>query len=183
MASLVYPVTIYDWYSENTYIEYSVSYDPITNRSTVTLGGITCQIYGDSGYPTDFSVSISVRATDSGETASTSASGSGTTAGGTKDFYLTPSAKTLTVQHSDNVGSKSVVIGGYTYNYPVYINGNPHGADGSGSVTVATGERQGVVRIDTGTEIKQCIPYIDNGTEWVMCVPYVDNGSTWKIGN
>jgi hypothetical protein len=139
MASLVYPATIYDWYSENTYVEYSVSYDPVTNRSTVTIDRITCQINGDSGYSTDFSVTVNVRATDSGKTASTSASGSGTTSGGTKDFYLTPATKTLTVQHSNNAGTKNVVIGGSTYNYPVYINGNPHGADGSGSVTVETG--------------------------------------------
>ena len=139
MAILSYNVTIQDWYSAKAYIDYSVTYDPITNKSTVTFKEVTHSYYGDSGWYTESYTNITVKATDSGATATASCGTSGTT-DGWKDFYLTPSPKTVTVQHSQTAGKKTITISGYSNYYPTHINGNPHGPDGSGSVTIEVGE-------------------------------------------
>lgn len=140
MAALEYDITTQDWYSGNlARIVYSVSYDPIRNESTVTFGESLHRYYGQSGYQTSAGTTITVTAVDSGDSAAAALNTEGTTNGGQEYFYATPSPATVTVKHSAAAGAKQITIAGSTQVYPVYINGNAHGASGSNSATVTTG--------------------------------------------
>jgi hypothetical protein len=182
MASFRYNINDQRWEDGSCYsvIDYSVSYDPIKNETTVTFGRTLTRVWGAEGTTSYETTTLTVRADDGGATASTTASAS--------DYFWnygfivlqpTPSPVSVTVKHSDVAGAKSVTISASTVlNY----NGN-ESSSASGSVTVATGERKGYYAIDDGSKILQCIPYIDDGTQWLECIPYVDNGSNWVSGN
>lgn len=183
MAELRYNID-HDWRWQDglcySVVDYSVSYDPIKNESTVTFGRTLTRVWGAEGTTSQETTTLTVKANDGGATASTKASAS--------DYFWnygfivlqpTPSPVSVTVKHSDAAGAKSVTISATT--------GISHWENeyttGSGSVTVTTGERKGYYAIDDGSKILQCIPYIDDGSKWVECIPYVDNGSNWVSGS
>jgi hypothetical protein len=181
---LTHSISGYDWEGK-TRVSYKAVYDSTKNQTTVTFSESDFYYRGLNGYQTSALADITVTAVDntsSSKTAEMSFSNK-TTDGGYDRFPATPSPKSVTVQHSDKAGKKSVKIA-CTSTIKVYVGtSNQTSSKKSGSVTVKTGERKGYYGIDNGSKIVQVIPYIDDGSKWLECIPYVDNGSAWKVGN
>lgn len=180
---LTHSISGYIW-DGKTRVNYKAVYDPAKNQTTVTFSESDFYYRGLNGYQTSATASITVTAVDNTSSSKTAEmSHSNTTGGGLERFPATPSPKSITVQHSDSAGKKSVKIScSSTIN--VYVGtSNQTSSKKSGSVTVATGERKGYYGIDNGSKIVQVIPYIDDGSKWLECIPYVDNGSAWKVSN
>lgn len=101
---------------------YSTKYDPLTNKTTVTFAQSNHILYGIAGWgvftPNDGATpatQITVTAADNTASSATSSfSPSGSTTGGTKTFYSTPSPVTCVVEHAAGAGAKAVVISAET---------------------------------------------------------------------
>lgn len=96
-----------------TIIPYTISYNPATNQSTVSFSTLTCRIWCGSWQTTTLSLSIIVKATDSGKSASSSLSTSEIGNADNDGYHLqypSVSPASVTVKHSSTAGSKSVTI-------------------------------------------------------------------------
>ena len=129
----------------NCTVNYTVQYDAEANTTTVTFAEGGFSYYGRSGYGSTAEANITVKAADNeGSTASASMSASGTTNGGSKSFPATPSPASVTVQHSDSDGAKSVVISA-SATIKAYMTGSATAqatGTGSGSVTEQSGMKE-----------------------------------------
>ena len=139
MANFRYNINDQRWSNGDCYsvIDYSVSYDPIKNESTVTFGRTLTRVWGAEGTTSYSTTTLTVRANDGGATASTTASAS--------DYFWNygfivlqpyPSQTSVTVKHSAVAGTKNVTISASTV---LSYNGN-ESSSASGFVTVPTGE-------------------------------------------
>lgn len=137
MLTLSYPVVYGDW-SGIINLNYTASYDPITNKTTVTFTQCNAVYSSRSNYQTTTDTNITVAAEDNADssvTATLHTSGYGT--GGSVTFTGTPSPSTITVQHSSAPGAKTVKISGSTTAaVRPYSGSSLVYAGGSGSVTV-----------------------------------------------
>jgi len=127
-----------------TVVPYSISYNPVTNQSTVTFGQLTCRTWASSKTETTESIYITVTATDSGNSASSSTSTSDYRNSNNSGFgltYPTPSPTSVTVQHSNTTGAKSVTISS-SASMTFYADGYGD-AYGSGSKTHSVGTYSG----------------------------------------
>jgi hypothetical protein len=107
----------------------------------------------------------------------------GATDGGQRTFTGTPSPASVIIQHSSAPGEKSVEISCQSTItcYPSSAAAQPATITGGGSVTVATGKRNGTASIDNGSAHEYYEAHIDGGTSYGLYVPYVDNGTGWDI--
>lgn len=139
MANFRYNINDQRWANGDCYsvIDYSVSYDPIKNESTVTFGKTLTRVWGAEGTTSYATTTLTVRANDGGATASTTASAS--------DYFWnygfivlepTPSPVSVTVKHSDVAGAKNITVTAKTV---LSYSGN-ESSSASSSVTVSTGE-------------------------------------------
>lgn len=174
------------WY-DRAYAEiyFTVEYDAATNRSTVTFDKCYHHLWGDSNREHHSWGTITVTAADSGDSATSAMDFTGDTDGSSRivAFECMPDPVSISVQHSGTIGEKEIIISGDSDAWPVYVNGNDHGLEGHGSITVNAGDRQGMVSIEINNEWKQFSPYIDTGSGWKPCVPYRDTGTGWEICN
>lgn len=164
-------------------ISYSVSYDPATNRTTITFGESNHRYFGRSGYGSWAKTVIKVTASDNPDSEVTvNFNTEGNTTGGVKTFTGTPSPASVTIQHSWTPGEKSVVISGSTTFFVAMSSSATSQSYGyaNGSKTEAVGSLDHLVYIDNGSGFDAYGVYIDNGTSWDFYVPYVDNGSGWE---
>lgn len=96
-------------------VYYNTSYNSVTNQTTVTFTQNSVHRLGASeNISFNCTTSITVEATDSGETASSSIYLSGNKASGFSYYYNIPSPSSIVVQHSNTTGSKSVIISSST---------------------------------------------------------------------
>lgn len=139
MATLSYQVTYGDW-SGTINLNYDITYDPATNKSTITFGQCSAVYSSRADYQTTTDTNITIKAgdnTDSSVTATLKTSGYGT--GGTVTFTGTPSPASLVVQHSAGAGAKTVTISGSTTAaVRPYSGSSLVYAGGSGSTTVTS---------------------------------------------
>lgn len=139
MATLSYQVTYGDW-SGTINLNYDISYDPATNKSTITFGQCSAVYSSRADYQTTTDTNITVKAGDNTEssfTATLKTSGYGT--GGAVTFTGTPSPASIVVQHSAGAGAKTVTISGSTTAaVRPYSGSSLVYAEGSGSTTVTS---------------------------------------------
>lgn len=141
MASYSYSLHYSGWGNTIT-INYTISYNSISNQTTVTFSDMSWAYFGKKDWHTTASSTITVTAADNASaTGSTSASASGTTDGGVKTFTAAPNPPSITVTHSNATGAKSVNIG---ISSKIFVNPLSNGTQqvtitGSGSTTAASG--------------------------------------------
>ena len=141
MASYSYSITYGDWVGTIT-INYTTSYNSISNQTTVIFSDMSWAYFGKKGWGTSASSTITVTAADNtSASGSTSASTSGSTNGGTKTFTATPNPSSITVSHGSAAGTKSVNI---SISSSIFVNPTPGGSQqytitGSSSTTAASG--------------------------------------------
>lgn len=165
MATLSFDVTNSAWkWSGTVSINYEAAYNEDANTTTVTFKESKFTYWGRSGYGTSASADISVQASDN--TASegiAQMSTYGNTAGSSKDFPATPSPTSVTVQHSDADGEKSIIISASAV-VKAYMSSTATSqtdGTGSGTETVVSGEHassKAVIYIN-GAAVK-ATPYI-----------------------
>lgn len=113
MASYSYSIKYGDWINTIT-INYTTSYNPISNQTTVTFSEGSWSYFGKVDWYTWATNTITVTATDnissSGSTTMTNSNTSQTTDGGVKTFTATPYPASITVSHASGAGTKSVTI-------------------------------------------------------------------------
>jgi len=120
-------------------VYYSTSYNPVTNETTVNLPykWNNLRLSGNSYSTGSLSATITVRATDSGATATSTMSYTITNNGGYQVVGTTPNPTAVTVKHTNTIGSKAVTIScNATYRYD-------YGSSGSNSASVTTGTYSG----------------------------------------
>lgn len=187
MGTLSFAVTNKAWsWSGTVSINYEIEYNKAANMTTVTFKESKFTYWGRSGYGTSASADISVQAADNTASKGTAQMATyGNTAGSSKDFPATPSPTSVTVQHSDADGEKSIVLSATALVKAYMSSGATSQTEGtgSGSVTVETGTREsnGIIRIDNGASYDMHLLYIDNGNDWEQLVPELDNGSSWDV--
>lgn len=165
-----------------TNVEYEYSYDAENNQTTVTFLEGFFRYYGIANHPSDATANITVKAADNEEsTASATMTCSGNTYGYPADMAATSEPTSITVQHSSELGEKSVVISVDSVINVYITEAGKSSVRGSESATIVMGDRQGMVSIDMGTEWKHFTPYIDTGSGWKQYVPYRDTGTGWEI--
>ena len=141
MASYSYSIHYGDWVGTIT-INYTISYNSISNQTTVTFSDMSWAYFGKKDWHTRASSTITVTAADNtSATGSTSASISDSTHGGIKTFTATPNPNSITVTHSNATGAKSVNIG---ISSSIFVNPSASGTQqvtikGNGSTTAASG--------------------------------------------
>ena len=141
MASYSYNITYGNWVGTIT-INYTTSYNSISNQTTVIFSDMSWAYFGKKGWGTSASSTITVTAADNtSASGSTSASTSGSTNGGTKTFTATPNPSSITVSHGSAAGTKSVNI---SISSSIFVNPTPGGSQqytitGSSSTTAASG--------------------------------------------
>ena len=141
MASYSYSLNYGDWVNTIT-INYTISYNPVSNQTTVTFSDMSWAYFGKAGWHTRASSTITVTAADNtSSTGSTSASVSSTTDGSVKTFTAAPNPNSITVTHSNAIGAKSVNIG---ISSKIFVNPRSNGTSqetikGSSSTTAASG--------------------------------------------
>ena len=141
MASYSYSIKYGDWVNTIT-INYTISYNSISNQTTVTFSDMSWAYFGKKNWHTRASSTITVTAADNtSATGSTSASISDSTHGGVKTFTATPNPNSITVTHSNATGAKSVNIG---ISSSIFVNPSANGTQqvtikGDGSTTAASG--------------------------------------------
>ena len=137
MSILSYPVAYGDW-SGTINLNYTASYDPITNKSTIIFGQCNAVYSSRFNSQTTTDTNITVAAEDNADSSATATlhtSGYGT--GGPVTFTGTPSPSTITVQHSSKSGLKTVKIyASTTVAVRPYKESSLIYAGGKGSVTV-----------------------------------------------
>jgi len=105
----------YDNNTGTVTVYYNTSYNPVTNQTTVSFTQDAVHRLGAGEYISfDCTTSITVKATDSGKTASSSIYLSGNKGSGYSLYYNIPSPSSIVVQHSNTTGSKSVTITSWT---------------------------------------------------------------------
>ena len=111
MASYSYSLSYgSDWINTIT-INYTTSYNSLTDETTVTFGNVSWAYFGAATWGTSASSTITVTAADNtSASSSTSASASGSTDGGVKTFTGKPELTSVTVKHNGSTGTKSVNI-------------------------------------------------------------------------
>ena len=141
MASYSYSIKYGDWVGKIT-INYTISYNSISNQTTVTFSDMSWAYFGKKDWHTRASSTITVTAADNASaTGSTSASISDSTHGGVKTFTATPNPNSITVTHSNATGAKSINIG---ISSKIFVNPSASGTQqvtikGDGSTTAASG--------------------------------------------
>lgn len=141
MASYSYSLKYGDWVNTIT-INYTISYNSISNQTTVTFSDMSWAYFGKKGWGTSASSTITVTAADNASaTGSTSASISSSTDGSVKTFTAAPNPPSITVTHSNAIGAKSVNIG---ISSKIFVNPRSNGTSqetitGSSSTTAASG--------------------------------------------
>lgn len=116
-------------------IYYSVSYDSINNQTTVTFEPSWFKAFGNSEIQTIWDTSITITATDSGDTQKSSIYFTQGVYSGRQFFNPTPTPSQVIVQHSSTAGKKSVQISSFTYK-----NAKIYSGSAGGEVTVESGE-------------------------------------------
>lgn len=141
MASYSYSIKYGDWVNTIT-INYTISYNQVSNQTTVTFGDVIWAYFGKRDWYTTASSTITVTAADNtSATGSTSASISSSTDGSVKTFTAAPNPPSITVTHSNAIGAKSVNIG---ISSKIFVNPESNGTNqetitGSSSTTAASG--------------------------------------------
>ena len=165
MATLSFAVTNKSWnWSGTVSINYEVEYNEDANTTTVTFKESKFTYWGRNNYGTSASADISVQAADNTASKGTAQmSAYGYTAGSSKDFSATPSPTSVTVQHSDADGEKSIVISASAV-VKAYMSSTATSqtdGTGSGTETVVSGEHAS----------SKAVIYINGAT--VRAVPYI----------
>ena len=141
MAQISYKVenTIYSW-STTSYLNYTTSYNSITNQTTVTFQSCDQSYWGTANYGTSVKTNITVTAVDNTSSVATSYFEIwGHTNGSSVQMTGVPSPASVVVTHSSASGSKQVKIDVSTAIF-VAMSGNiQKTANGSGSATVTSG--------------------------------------------
>lgn len=174
MATLSFNPNYGDW-NASVNIPYTTSYDRDTNQTTVTFTQASVSYYGRQGYGTRMDCTITVTATDSNNSKSTTLLTYGYTSGGSESvFYGTPNPSSIVVSHSGS-GTKQVKVqASCTIHVYMYSSSDYQtGVEGSGSVTVTVGSRF-VLSISQGTG--STISVIRSGTA-------LSNGSIISTGD
>lgn len=110
MASYSYSINYGDWVNTIT-INYTTSYNSLTDETTVTFGNVNWAYFGRSGWGTNAASTITVTAADNtSSSGSVSASISSSTNGGVKTFTAAPNPPYVTVKHNGAAGTKSINI-------------------------------------------------------------------------
>ena len=141
MASYSYSIKYGDWVNTIT-INYTISYNQVSNQTTVTFSDMSWAYFGKKDWHTNASSTITVTAADNtSATGSTSASTSGVTLGGVSTFTAAPNPNSITVTHSNATGAKSINIG---ISSKIFVNPSASGTQqvtikGDGSTTAASG--------------------------------------------
>ena len=143
MASYSYSIKYGDWVNTIT-INYTISYNSISNQTTVTFSDMSWAYFGKRDWYTKASSTITVTAADNtSATGSTSATtpANATTDGSVKTFTAAPNPPSITVTHSNATGAKSVNIG---ISSSIFVNPSANGTQqvtikGDGSTTAASG--------------------------------------------
>ena len=143
MASYSYSLNYGDWVNTIT-INYTISYNSISNQTTVTFSDMSWAYFGKRDWYTKASSTITVTAADNASaTGSTSATtpGNATTDGSVKTFTAAPNPPSITVTHSNAIGAKSVNI---SISSSIFVNPSANGTQqvtikGNGSTTAASG--------------------------------------------
>ena len=141
MASYSYSLNYGDWVNTIT-INYTISYNQVSNQTTVTFSDMSWVYFGKRDWYTTASSTITVTAADNtSSSGSTSASTSGNTDGSIKTFTAAPNPPSITVTHSNAIGAKSVNIG---ISSKIFVNPRANGNNqetirGSSSTTAASG--------------------------------------------
>lgn len=117
MATLTYTVTYGDW-TATVNLNYSTSYAPSTNKTTITFSDCTVAYSGKLGYESKSDTVVTVTASDNTSstgsvTLSTTENGSGAH-GGTVTYTATPNPTSLTLTHNNTAGVKKVNISAVT---------------------------------------------------------------------
>ena len=141
MASYSYSLNYTGWVNTIT-INYTISYNSISNQTTVTFSDMSWAYFGKKDWHTTASSTITVTAADNASaTGNTSASISSSTDGSVKTFTAAPNPPSITVTHSNAIGAKSVNIG---ISSKIFVNPRSNGTSqetikGSSSTTAASG--------------------------------------------
>ena len=141
MASYSYSLNYTGWVNTIT-INYTISYNQVSNQTTVTFSDMSWAYFGKKDWHTNASSTITVTAADNtSATGSTSASTSGVTLGGVSTFTAAPNPNSITVTHSNATGAKSINIG---ISSKIFVNPSASGTQqvtikGDGSTTAASG--------------------------------------------
>ena len=141
MASYSYSLKYSGWVNTIT-INYTISYNSISNQTTVIFSDMSWAYFGKKGWGTRASSTITVTAADNASSSgSTSASISSSTDGSVKTFTAAPNPPSITVTHSNTIGAKSVNIG---ISSKIFVNPRSNGTSqetitGSSSTTAASG--------------------------------------------
>ena len=129
------------------YVNFTTTYDAIKNQTTVIFSESIHNLGGNDGTYMDCTTHITVKATDSNNTASSKVYVEGTTNGGYQNFGGMPSPKTVIVQHSNTAGTKKISVSAYSNYYYDYA----ASGDGSTSVTSGTCIPHYALSINAGT--------------------------------
>lgn len=165
MEKLTFDVANSVWkWSGSCEINYDAVYDAETNRTTVTFSESAFAYFGRSGYGTSATAAITVTAADNaGSSGAATLSTYGTTDGGSKSYPGTPSPTTVTVQHGDNDGAKSVIVSA-TATVKAYMTSyatSQTEGTGSGSKTTQSGTRESTTaRIMINGAATKATPYV-----------------------
>lgn len=141
MAQISYRVenTIYNWWTIS-YLNYTTSYNALTNQTTVTFESCDQSYWGTRNYGTSVTTNIAVTAVDNTSSVATSYLRiDGYTDGGTKQFTGTPSPASVVVTHSSASGEKQVKIDVSTAIFVAMSGSIQKTANGSGTATVTSG--------------------------------------------
>lgn len=142
MASYSYTIKYGSDWNATVTVNYTISYNSISNQTTVTFSDMSWAYFGKADWRTTASSTITVTAADNASaTGSTSASVSSSTDGSVKTFTATPNPNSITVTHSNATGAKSVNIG---ISSSIFVNPSASGTQqvtikGNGSTTAASG--------------------------------------------
>lgn len=142
MSQLYYTATNSAWgWSGGITINYTTSYNSVTNQTIITFSESLYKYFGKSGSWSEANTDITVTATDSGNSATANLYYAGNTNGGNSDYKATPNPTAITVQHNSTSGEKSIAISGSTTIHAILSNNSSTYVDvpGSGSVTVTSG--------------------------------------------
>ena len=142
MASYSYSITYGDYWVGTITINYTTSYNSISNQTTVTFSDMSWAYFGKKGWGTSAASTITVTAADNtSSSGSVSASISSSTNGGVKTFTATPNPSSITISHGSAAGTKSVNI---SISSSIFVNPRSNGTQqvtitGSSSTTATSG--------------------------------------------
>lgn len=117
MATFTYTVTSGDW-TATVNLNYSTSYAPSTNKTTITFSDCTVAYAGKLGYESKSDTVVTLTASDNTSstgsvTLSTTEDGSGAH-GGTVTYTAAPNPTSITLTHNNTAGVKKVNISAVT---------------------------------------------------------------------